>query len=228
MPTPALPAFSHVSGPASAASGSAAASAICGVCLAEMMRCTCSRTRSGPTATASPDDMVDASSSHTAAAAAAATDSTAPPPPPAHVAPRPINNAVRGATRLHCPVVDCPFADPHNHHCWANIATIHNHINSHLAGCHPRLGAVPEAWLQQRGKTRCRGCGLMVAASRGVHPRCHPSVRRAHPPATGGSNNGNDDNDTRVHPGLQPPLAAALPSLRQSYKVTSFFCHRRK
>ena len=51
-----------------------------------------------------------------------------------------------------------------------------NHIDAHLSGA--LQGHVPTEFLQAHAKSRCRVCGLCVAASRGVHPRCRRVEQR--------------------------------------------------
>ena len=59
------------------------------------------------------------------------------------------------------------------------------HLNAHLSGQLP--GHLPNSWLQEHGKARCRVCGLCVAASRGVHPTCRPADRSAQAPRSAGA-----------------------------------------
>ena len=60
------------------------------------------------------------------------------------------------ASRVYCPVVGCPCADPAKAAGW---------------------GEVPAAWLQAQGRQRCRVCGMSVSCRHGVHPTCRPADR---------------------------------------------------
>jgi hypothetical protein len=56
------------------------------------------------------------------------------------------------------------------------------HLNAHLS--HDLEGHVPSDWLARHNKGRCRGCGLIVAASRQLcsNPDCRAADRAAQPP----------------------------------------------
>ena len=54
-----------------------------------------------------------------------------------------------------------------------------DHLDAHLSN--DLSGHGPSDWLSRNNKARCRVCGLVVAASRGVHPRCRASDRAAQP-----------------------------------------------
>eukprot|EP00973_Karenia_brevis_P083483 11580202-Karenia_brevis.AAC.1 len=75
-----------------------------------------------------------------------------------------------------------------------------NHVDAHLSGA--LSGHIPSEWLQSNGKTRCRVCGLCVAASRGVHPSCHATERRA------------SASQPQQHTTPQPTQSDRLPSLQ--------------
>ncbi|CAK0879393.1 unnamed protein product [Prorocentrum cordatum] len=83
--------------------------------------------------------------------------------------------------RLHCPVVGCPCSDTRRHPRWATLPTLCRHLDAHLSG--QLHGHVEDEWLRQQGRTRCRACGLCVAARRGVHASCRPADRAAARPA---------------------------------------------
>ena len=81
------------------------------------------------------------------------------------------------ASRVYCPVVGCPCADPAKAAGWATVTTMQHHIDSHLAGT--LQGEVPAAWLQAQSRQRCRVCGMSVSCRHGVHPTLTALVREA-------------------------------------------------
>ena len=127
-----------------------------------------------------------------------------PAPPPAAASPQ--------AERLRCPVPGCPAASAHGHQGWANLACMQGHVNMHLGG--QLQGTVPEPWLRRHNKGRCRVCGLLVAASRGVHPRCRPAERQAN----GAQGASSVQGPALGAAGLQAPSVASLPSLAEVHQ----------
>ena len=69
-------------------------------------------------------------------------------------------------SRVFCAVAGCVCSDSLRSPGWASIATMQNHINAHLSGA--LASEVPLTWMQEHRNTRCKQCGLCVAASRGI------------------------------------------------------------
>ena len=80
-------------------------------------------------------------------------------------------------SRVYCPVVGCPCADPLRARGWTSVTTMQAHIDAHLAGS--LQGDVPAAWLRAQGRQRCQICGLSVSTRHGIHPTCRPQARAA-------------------------------------------------
>ena len=134
--------------------------------------------------------------------------SSAPAVPPVPPMPSSDPSWTRPNGRLLCPVSGCPCSQQ-DHPGWSNMETIKVHINSHLSG--QLEGSIPDAWLSAHGKCSCRHCGLLCAASRGVHPSCRASERRSAAPTA--RSTGTDDPGHPV-----APQAAALPSLDDVFR----------
>ena len=139
--------------------------------------------------TAPPGDA----SGHPASAPLSADPLTPPPPSPVSAPARGRARWRSGANdshdrsrsrgrRWHCPVTACPCADSTRHRGWASLATMSDHLNAHLS--HDLVGNVSSDWLASHNKARCRVCGLVVAASRGVHTTCRARDRAAQPPSS--------------------------------------------
>jgi hypothetical protein len=79
------------------------------------------------------------------------------------------------APRVFCPVPTCPCSDRARAPGWADISTMHAHIDAHLAGT--LAGDVPADWLHTHNRRRCPVCGLSVSVRYGTHPSCRPAAR---------------------------------------------------
>ena len=122
---------------------------------------------------------------------------------------------------LHCPVAGCSLAAGGSHRGWASFARMQSHVDSHLSGA--LAGHIPTSFLESHHRCKCRVCGLCVAASRGVHPRCRASERQAARPASstngqapsGGSGNAPPGAAMEVgRPSMHDVFTARIPTLR--------------
>ena len=81
--------------------------------------------------------------------------------------------------RVFCPVGTCPCSDRARASGWADLSTMHAHIDAHLAGT--LAGDVPADWMRAHHRQRCPVCGLSVSTRYGTHPSCRPLARAGAP-----------------------------------------------
>ena len=191
---------------------------ICPTCLTGLNWCVCRRNTSseshGPslsndTAVPPPPPPFQPSLSDVATRldstiGAGSSSSRAAPGPPASAWRRPDG-------RLLCPVNGCPCNQP-DYRGWADLETIKGHINGHLSGQYG--GSIPDDWLSANRKTTCRHCGLLCAASRGIHNSCSAAERNR----TTQTGRGHESRGVASGSNVVAPSSDDLPSLDEIHR----------
>eukprot|EP00661_Eupelagonemidae_sp_cell13_P018241 gene18241-biopygen5398 len=81
------------------------------------------------------------------------------------------------ASRVYCPVPQCPCSDARKHQGWASVSAMTNHLKAHSAGLIE--GRLPDAWMRDHDKIFCPMCGMICAARNQCCTHCWPQRRAA-------------------------------------------------